>query len=98
MSMQAEAIKSDDRDVSTSSLKTELIAVKQDLKCAEERVDELKGWLSEIEESGGVPWLDDHVRVLAKVRTALYAGRYDEGRAGLERVLDDLDNAWRTLA
>lgn len=39
----------------------------------------------------------DTVRDLAKARTDLYSGRADEGRFRVERVLDELDNAWRTM-
>ena len=41
---------------------------------------------------------DDHVTELARIRTCLKAGRCDAGRERLERVLDDLDGAWRTRA
>lgn len=64
---------------------------------AEDRAEEAETELSELEEmrmfvgEGGL-------RDLAKARTAFYEGDKAEGLYKLERVLDELDNAWRTLA
>ena len=59
------------------------------------RIDELEDKVYELE----ADLLDNaHVRELAKARTAIYAGRSDEGRERLERVLDDVDTCWRTFA
>jgi hypothetical protein len=41
---------------------------------------------------------EDDIRELAQVRTMLRAGHAVEARARLDRVLDGLDPAWRTLA
>ena len=41
---------------------------------------------------------DDQISELAKVRSCLKDGHVEEGRERLERVLDELDNCWRTLA
>ena len=40
----------------------------------------------------------DQISELAKVRSCLKDGHVEEGRERLERVLDELDNCWRTLA
>ena len=40
----------------------------------------------------------EHVEALARARTAIYEGRPEEGRYQLERVLDEIDSCWRTLA
>lgn len=40
----------------------------------------------------------EQVERLAHVRALLKAGQHDMGREELERILDELDSAWRTLA
>lgn len=58
----------------------------------DEEIDELKAKVSELEEK---VLHEDQLQRLAKVRSTLYAGKTDEGRDMLERVLDELDSCWR---
>lgn len=64
---------------------------------AEGECDRLRSELKEAEDAR-IPLREERIRDLAHVRRALKAGKLDEGRERLERVLGDLDPAWRTLA
>ena len=67
-----------------------------------QKIDELDGLVEELR--GELDEYDERVigfgqiKDLARARTLLKSDKLDEGRQALERVLDEIDSAWRTLA
>lgn len=79
-----------------TSLQERIAALQERKEALEQQVEELEDELNDAEEA---PILgEDDIRELAQIRTALKAGRADEGRERLERVLDGLDSCWRLKA
>jgi predicted nuclease with TOPRIM domain len=61
----------------------------------DDEIEELEGRIEELKSN---PIGESEIEDLAAVRALLKKGEIDRARDGLERVLDGLDNCWRTRA
>ena len=82
------------------SLKARIVELEGELEDAQNAASDAENRVHELEtELEDVPEIvDGQIREMAKIRTVLKAGKCDEGRERLERVLGDLDGSWRTFA
>lgn len=100
MNMHATTIATTDTVESLKSrvleLEADLAEAKADFESAEDRIEELEGEVSDLEDTPPLP--EEQIRELAQIRTTLKCGRHEDGRERLERVLDEVGGAWRTLA
>lgn len=77
-------------------LEDEVSGLKASVEAKDEEIDDLESRVEEMrEEMDASPVLLEHVHTLAKARSAIFAGRHDEGRERLERVLDETGEPWR---
>jgi chromosome segregation ATPase len=85
------ALKESEEELNTAqeengNLQARIAKLEDDLCALEDEVDELKAH----------PIDDSEIEALAVIRSLLKRGEVDRARDGLERVLDGLDNCWRT--
>jgi chromosome segregation ATPase len=72
-----------------------IAALRAKISNCEDRIEERDEKIAELKQA---PLQSDEIEDLARVRALLKKGDVDRARDGLERVLDGVDNCWRTRA
>jgi len=91
LDLSERALKESEEELSKAQ--NEIGALQASAERLEDEIDELEGKIEELEAH---PIGEAEIENLACVRALLKRGEIDRARDGLERLLDGIDNCWRT--